>query len=88
MTSEKKMDDSKSDACINLLSNMLLRIEDEKEGFIREMINGVESDRNSTPDNIADKSHIDQVFMHALKILNRCENLKKSSSVSSCPQIF
>lgn len=71
------MDDSKLDACIYLLSNMLQRIEDEKKGFIREMINGIESDRNSTPNNIADKSHIDQVFMHALKILNRCENMKK-----------
>lgn len=65
------MKNAKADACAYLLTMLLQRLESKQSGFIEEMIDGVEGDRNSLPDQVEDRPHIESIFDEALTLLKR-----------------
>lgn len=67
------MNNPKTDAALYLLTGLLQRIENQKPGTIKEMIEGVEGDRSSLPEKIENRPHVEAIFDEALKLLKRAD---------------
>lgn len=65
------MKNAKADAALYLLTGLLQRLEAERPGMISEMLQGVEGDRASLPENIEDKEHVEKIFDEAIDLLTR-----------------
>lgn len=68
------MKSAKAGAALYLLTGLLQRLDAERPGMIREMIEGVEGDRAALPENIESREHVEKIFDEAVGLLIRANS--------------
>ena len=69
------MKDSKANASLYLITMLVQRMENDKPGMIKEMIEGVKNDKANIDESTPNKDHIEAVFEEALTLLERANSL-------------
>ncbi|QUM76847.1 hypothetical protein HWV00_11700 [Moritella sp. 24] len=68
------MKNPKADACSYLMTMILQRLEHYDEGFINNLVEGVEADRSALPKTFQSKPHVEAIFRETYKILDHAKS--------------
>ncbi|CAM3015250.1 hypothetical protein [Moritella viscosa] len=67
------MKNPKADACSYLITMIIQKLEEDNQGLINSLIEGVEADRAALPKRVQSRTHVEAIIRETFKILDRAK---------------